>query len=197
MDDIMAIARKHHIPVIEDCAHNPGGSYLDIKSGNWGDIGVFSFQQQKNISTLGEGGMVTTNNREYFDKILSYRSLCCRIYGESDKYLSIDEVKYPMQNEYWKLFFDDIGFNFRMTDIQACVGIEQLKKLDALNQRRIEIAAYLREGLSGIRGHKAGECPVAEEAFGKFVSLPIHPRLTITGLDYMIECIQRISVQSK
>jgi perosamine synthetase len=258
MDDIMAIARKHHIPVIEDCSHNPGGSYLDIKSGNWGDIGVFSFQQQKNISTLGEGGMVTTNNHEYFDKILSYRSLCCRIYGGSDKYLPIDEAKYPMQNEYWKLYFDDIGYNFRMTDAQACVGIEQLKKLESFNNRRIEIAAYLRKGLSGIQGltlpyedpkgkhvyhifmtmlerdfpiskrdfmfdlyytfgikvwshympihltepyltqgHRPGECPLAEEAFGKYVSLPIHPRLTQTGLDYMIECIKSLSKQSK
>ena len=85
MDEIMTVAQKHNIPVIEDCAHNPGGSYMGKAAGTWGDIGVFSFQQQKNISTLGEGGMAITNNKAYFESILSYRSLCCRIYGGDRK----------------------------------------------------------------------------------------------------------------
>jgi perosamine synthetase len=152
MDQITAIARRHGIPVIEDAAHNPGGEYRGVKSGALGDMGVFSFHQQKNMSTLGEGGMVTTDSREFYERVLSYRSLCCRIYGESDKYLSIDEEQFPMGKEYWKLAFDDIGFNYRMTDAQAAVGIEQLKKLDAHNQKRIELAHRLSEKLQGIQG---------------------------------------------
>ena len=254
MDEIMSIAKKYKIPVLEDCSHSLGGSYLGKPSGTWGDIGVFSFQQQKNISTLGEGGMVITNNKDYFDRILSYRSLCCRIYGGSDKYLATDEAKYPMDKEYWKLYFDEIGYNYRMTDAQATVGIEQLKKLEKFNTKRIEIAAYLRKRLTGIKGltlpyeetkgkhvyhifmvllekefalskrdfmysmyyekgikvwshymlihltgpyleqgHVIGECPVAEEAYGKYVSLPIHPRLTQEGLDYMVDNIIELS----
>ena len=81
--------------VIEDCAHTPGAEYLGRKAGRLGDLGVFSFHQQKNMCTLGEGGMVTTDSRELFEKVLSYRSLCCRIYGGSDKYLPIDEAKLP------------------------------------------------------------------------------------------------------
>lgn len=250
MDEIMKIAAKHGIPVIEDASHNPGGEYNGKKVGSLGDIGVFSFQQQKNISTLGEGGMVTTNNKEFFEKVLSYRSLCCRIYGGSDKYLSIDEEKEPMGKDYWKLLFDDIGYNYRMTDAQSVAGIEQLKKLDKLNQKRIEIARYVRQKLSGVkgitlldedpkgkhvyhitailinkdfpmsksdfmyemyygkgvkvwshympihltqpylnRGHKAGECPVAEELFNQYVSLPTHPRLTQEAIDYMVDSI--------
>ena len=152
MDKICEIAGRHGIAVIEDCAHNPGGEYLRVKSGALGDMGVFSFHQQKNMSTLGEGGMVTTNNQDFYERVLSYRSLCCRTYGGSSKYLPIDEEKYPMGKEYWKLYFDDIGFNYRMTDAQAAVGIEQLHKLERHNRRRIELADRLTDRLHGVKG---------------------------------------------
>lgn len=152
MDKICEIASRHGIAVIEDCAHNPGGEYKGVKSGALGDIGVFSFHQQKNMSTLGEGGMVTTNDQRFYERVLSYRSLCCRTYGGSSKYLPIDEEKYPMGKEYWKLYFDDIGFNYRMTDAQAAVGIAQLHKLDHHNQRRIQLAERLTQRLQGVRG---------------------------------------------
>ena len=96
--------------------------------------------------------MVTTSNREFYERVLSYRSLCCRTYGGSSKYLSIDESLYPMGKEYWKLTFDDIGFNYRMTDAQAAVGIEQLRKLDRHNQVRIDLAETLTERLQGVPG---------------------------------------------
>ena len=254
MDAIMRVAEKHNLVVIEDCAHNPGGEYQGKKSGALGHIGVFSFHQQKNISTLGEGGMITTDRKEFYERVLSYRSLCCRSYDPKGKYLPIDEEKYPMNDEYWRLFFDDVGYNFRMTDIQGAVGVEQLKKLDGFNNRRIAIANRLTEKLQGIRGltlpyvdprgkhvfhlyviqlepdfpldkrgfmwtlysemgikswsnympvhlidpyrgegHQEGECPVAEAAFKKYVSLPIHPRLTDDAVDYLARSILEIS----
>jgi perosamine synthetase len=254
MDAIMRVAEKHNLVVIEDCAHNPGGEYNGRKSGSLGNLGVFSFHQQKNISTLGEGGMVTTNRKDFYERVLSYRSLCCRSYDPKGKYLPIDEEKYPMNDEYWRLFFDDVGYNFRMTDIQGAVGVEQLKKLDGFNNRRIAIANRLTEKLQGIRGltlpyvdprgkhvfhlyviqlepdfplekrdfmwtlysemgikswsnympvhlidpyrregHQEGECPEAEAAFKKYVSLPIHPRLTDEAVDYMARSILEIS----
>ena len=253
MDRIMAIARKHGVAVIEDCAHTPGAEYLGRKAGALGDLGVFSFHQQKNMCTLGEGGLVTTDSRELFERVLSYRSLCCRTYGGSDKYLPIDEAKYPMGKEYWRLQFDDIGYNFRMIDAQAAVGSEQLKKLDGFNTRRIRLAARLTERLRGApgillpwvdpqgkhvfhfyvlqladehprkkadfmwelyvhkgikawnhympihlaepyraQGHKEGECPVAEKAHERFLSLPIHPRLTEEAIDYMADCVREL-----
>ena len=253
MDGIRAIADKHGIPVIEDCAHNPGGEYKGVKSGAIGAAGVFSFHQQKNMSTLGEGGMVTTNSREIYESVLSYRSLCCRIYGKSDKYLSIDEEQFPMGKKYWALQFDEMGYNFRMTDAQACVGLEQLKKLETHNRRRIALANRLSEKLSGVEGiilpvadpmnlhvwhiymiqlapgskiskedfmyelyynkgikawshympihlsgpyreegHREGECPVCEEVFTRYVTLPIHPRLTDEAIDYMAQSIREV-----
>jgi perosamine synthetase len=150
MDRIMHVAQRRNLAVIEDCSHNPGGEYLGRKSGALGTMGVFSFHQQKNMCTLGEGGMVTTDSRELYEKVLSYRSLCCRIYGGSYKYLPIDEAEYPMGKEYWRLQFDELGYNFRMTDAQAAVGIEQLKKLDGFNARRIELAAGLSRRLERV-----------------------------------------------
>jgi perosamine synthetase len=254
MDKIMKIADRHGIVVIEDCAHNPGGEYLGKKSGSIGHMGVFSFHQQKNMSTLGEGGMITTHSKQLFERILSYRSLCCRQYGGSSKYLPIDEEKYPMEKEYWKLQFDDFGYNFRMTDIQAATGLVQLKKLNSFNARRTELSHRLTEKLSGIKGltlpyadpngkhvyhiymiqiekdfalskddfmwemytgkgikvwsnympihmtfpyvnqgHGKGECPVAENAFKKYVSLPMNPRLTKEAIDYMADSIRELA----
>jgi dTDP-4-amino-4,6-dideoxygalactose transaminase len=152
MDRIMEIAKKHGVTVIEDCAHVPGASYLGRKTGGLGDIGVFSFHQQKNMCTLGEGGMITTDDTKLWERALSYRSLCCRIYGGSDKYLPIDETASPMGKDYWRLQFDDFGYNFRMTDAQAAVGIEQLKKLDRFNEIRIALANRLTEKLRGVPG---------------------------------------------
>jgi perosamine synthetase len=152
MDRIMAIAQKHGVAVIEDCAHTPGAEYLGRKAGALGTLGVFSFHQQKNMCTLGEGGMVTTDSRELYEKVLSYRSLCCRTYGGSDKYLPIDEARYPMNKEYWRLQFDGLGYNFRMIDAQGAVGLEQLKKLDGFNAKRIELAARLTGKLRGVPG---------------------------------------------
>jgi perosamine synthetase len=152
MDRIMEVARRHGVAVIEDCAHTPGAEYLGRKAGSLGTLGVFSFHQQKNMCTLGEGGMVTTDSRELYEKVLSYRSLCCRVYGGSDKYLPIDEARFPMDRQYWRLQFDDIGYNFRMIDAQAAVGLEQLKKLDAFNARRIALAALLTGKLHGVPG---------------------------------------------
>ena len=78
--------------------------------------------------TLGEGGMITTSRGDLYERMLSFRSLCCLTYDPKGKYLPIDETKYRWERRYWYLDFDEIGFNFRMTDAQAAVGLEQLRK---------------------------------------------------------------------
>jgi perosamine synthetase len=253
MDPIMELARQRGILVIEDCAHAAGGEYKGRRAGTLGDIGVFSFHQQKNMVTLGEGGMIATDRKDLYERMLSFRSLCCLTYDPKGKYLPIDESKRPMGKRYWFLDFDDVGFNFRMTDAQAAVGLEQLKKLDGFNARRIEIANQYCERLGGIRGltlpyvspdvkhvfhiycvlverefrlnkedfmwelytgkrikvwshympihlttayrrrgHHEGECPVAEALFHKYVSLPIHPRMTEEAINYVADSIREL-----
>ncbi|MCX6620274.1 MAG: DegT/DnrJ/EryC1/StrS family aminotransferase, partial [Acidobacteria bacterium] len=254
MDELNAIARPRGIAVVEDCAHAAGAEQHGRKAGTLGDIGVFSFHQQKNMVTLGEGGMVTTSRTDLYEKVLSYRSLCCRTYDPKGKYLPIDQSVQPMGMRYWLLDFDGIGYNFRMTDVQAAVGLEQLKKLESFNRRRREIAAIYTERLAGIRGlrlpetasgnthvfhiygvfvenefplskeefmwklymekrikvwshympihltsiyralgHGEGECPVAEELFHQYVSLPIHPRLTDEAIDYLTASVRELA----
>ena len=152
MDPILSLADEHGFAVIEDACHAVGGEYKGRKAGTMGATGCFSFHEQKNMSTLGEGGMVITDDPALFERIALYRSHCARVYGKSTKYCQLDEKRFPMGKRFWWQDFDDAGYNFRMSDIQAAVGIVQLKKLDAMNQRRVENAAHLTEGLREVPG---------------------------------------------
>jgi len=152
MDPILAIAARHGVAVVEDACHAVGADYRGRKAGSMGATGCFSFHEQKNMSTLGEGGMVVTNDPALFERVALYRSHCTRVYGPSTKYCSLDEARFPMGKRFWWQDFDDCGYNFRMTDAQGAVGVVQLRKLDALNQRRIDNAAYLTAGLRDVPG---------------------------------------------
>ena len=174
MDAILAIARRHGIPVVEDACHAIGAEYKGRKAGALGAAGCFSFHEQKNISTLGEGGIVVTDDPDLFERVALYRSHCTRVHGGNTKYCALDPEKFPLDKKFWWQDFDDCGYNFRMTDIQAAVGIEQLKKLDVLNQRRIDNAAYLSEGLKDVAGIDAARDPVRLQACVS--SLPGHDR---------------------
>jgi len=127
MDEIVKIADAYEVPVVEDACHAPGALYKGRKAGSLGTIGCFSFHEQKNMATLGEGGIITTSNPELFERISLYRSHCTRVYGKSSKYCELDQDKFPMGKKFWFQDFDDCGYNFRMTDIQAAVGSVQLK----------------------------------------------------------------------
>lgn len=152
MDALSELAAPRGICVVEDAAHAAGAEYKGRKAGSLGDTAVFSFHQQKNMVTLGEGGMITTSDKSLYENMLSHRSLCCLTYDPKGKYLPIDESVRPMGKRYWHLDFDEIGFNYRMTDAQAAVGLVQLKKLESFNQKRIAIAEQYCDGLRGIPG---------------------------------------------
>lgn len=145
MDPIMEIANKYHLIVLEDCAHAPGATYKGRKAGSIGDFGCFSFHSLKNMTTLGEGGMITCNNDRYAHGIENLRCM------------SLEHWK--NQADYWIPSHFDVdtfdgkwGNNYRMNEAQAAVGIAQLKKLEMLNTKRIENGRYISEGLKGIKG---------------------------------------------
>ena len=145
MDPIMEIARKHGLYVMEDCAHAAGASYKGRKAGSIGDIGCFSFHSLKNMTTCGEGGMITTNNDDFVDAI--------------EKLRCMNLNNWTNQKDYWiPSHFDVVdikghwGNNYRMNEIQAAVGRAQLKKLSMLNEKRREIAHKITEGIKGIPG---------------------------------------------
>src|SRR5206468_3708982 len=103
MDALAELARPRGILLIDDCAHAPGAEYKGRRAGALSDIAVFSFHQQKNMVTLGEGGMITTSRPELYERMLSYRSLCCRTFDPKGKYLAFDEERKPMGKRYWLL----------------------------------------------------------------------------------------------
>jgi len=161
MDPIMGIARRHNLRVVEDCAHTPGATYKGRPVGTIGDIGCFSFHSLKNMTT-GEGGMLVTND----DKLYEYAEPLGTIhmYGEmverQDKrigpysepaYYKDWHAKQSFNRDYVNGKFE-VGNNFRMSDIQAAVGLVQLGKLDRLNDRRRAIAHRLNDGLGDIPG---------------------------------------------
>lgn len=131
MDSIMALAKKHNLYVIEDCAQAPMGKYKGKPVGTIGDLGVFSLNYHKHIHT-GEGGVITTNNTA-----LAERCQMIRNHAEN--------VTAPKEE---KDLTNLIGYNYRMTEIECAIGIEQLKKLPSLLQQRLDNVAFLNEKLS-------------------------------------------------
>jgi len=141
MIPIMKIAKKYNIPVIEDCAQCVLG-YVDNKLvGTFGDMACWSFETKKHLST-GEGGMVTTNNEEYGTIIrktggLGYKTLEA---GQSLRQL----LPSDFQNPHYKRH-DILGWNYRMNELSAAVGLAQLERVDSLVERRKEIAKMYDE----------------------------------------------------
>ena len=125
---ILKIAKKYKLKVIEDNAQAPGATYQGKFTGQIGDIGVFSLNVHKVIQS-GEGGVLVTDNKNY-----AFRAQLIRNHGEA----VIDDL-YQKK----KIYQPILGNNFRLTEIQAAIAIEQLKKLKKLNQERIKLANYL------------------------------------------------------
>ncbi|HNC82029.1 MAG TPA: DegT/DnrJ/EryC1/StrS family aminotransferase [Nitrospira sp.] len=139
MDEIMAIARRHNLAVIEDAACAVGTTYQGRPIGAIGDLGCFSFHPRKVITT-GEGGMVTTNRKDLADRVKSLRN-----HGATGPAFGADPSKpYTMST------FEMLGFNLRMSDIQAAVGVAQMAKLDRLLAERRRLALRYSELLEGV-----------------------------------------------
>ena len=135
MDEILEIAKAHNLKVVEDAAQAPGVFYKNKPVGTIGDIGGFSFNFHKHIHT-GEGGLIVTN-----DPDLAMRSRMIRNHGENAiEYYDIKNIK------------NVIGSNYRFTELQAAIGVEQFKKLKNILEHRSKIAKILDKRLKGLRG---------------------------------------------
>lgn len=140
LDEIMAIAKKHNLKVVEDACHGPLSEYKGKKLGTIGDCSAFSFFSNKNIST-GEGGMFVTNSEELATKAKLMRShgMTTMSYQRASGHATAYDIV-------------ELGYNFRMDDIRASIAIEQLKKLpEDLNKRMVVRKRYV-DKLSSIKG---------------------------------------------
>ncbi|MCC5999101.1 MAG: DegT/DnrJ/EryC1/StrS family aminotransferase [Thermofilum sp.] len=129
MDEILKIAREHNLYVIEDCAQAIGSEYRGRKVGTFGDINAFSFYQTKNMTT-GEGGMVTTDKEELY------------------RYAKM----FVDQGQESKYYHTILGWNYRMTELQAALGLGQLRRIGELNAAREKIAQIYMDELSNLNG---------------------------------------------
>jgi len=127
MDKILKICKKHKIFLIEDSAEVIGLKYKNKWCGSFGDISTFSFYANKQLTT-GEGGMISTNSLKLYNKCKSLRNLC---FGKKQRFNH-----------------EDIGWNYRITNIQAALGISQLKRLNSIVKRKMEIGNYYYQRLS-------------------------------------------------
>lgn len=129
MDIVNHIAKKYHLAVVEDACQAHGAMIGEKKVGSLGDVGCFSFYATKNMTT-GEGGMVTTSNKKLYEFLRMARS-----HGSKRRY-----------------YHEFLGYNFRMTEMQAALGRVQLEKLDYFNEKRIQHAQTMTKLLSSVKG---------------------------------------------
>jgi len=138
--ELMEIAKEKNLAIIEDAAQANGAEYHGKKIGSFGNTTCFSFHPLKNMTT-GEGGMVVSNDKEIIEKASILRS-----HGE------VKSAWQRFKNKtIAKRSFAEIGYNYRMPDILAAIGLVQLKHLDENNERRIEIAKIYSDKLSGVK----------------------------------------------
>lgn len=130
MPAIEALAKKHGLVIIEDAAHAPGAELCGRKMGVWGDVGVFSFFSNKNLVT-GEGGMITTKNDAFAEKLRTLRSHAMTT-------LTWDRHR----GHAWSYDVTDLGYNYRPSEITSALGLVQLQKLEKNNRVRSELTDY-------------------------------------------------------
>ena len=145
LEKFRKLADEYNLWIIEDSCHAPGGCFIDEKgneqncgNGNFADLAIFSFHPVKHIAS-GEGGMITTNNEELYQKLLMLRThgivKSNELYTNSIEFAGGKDT-YPL----WYMEMQELGFNYRLTDFQAALGLSQLKRADEGLQRRREIA---------------------------------------------------------
>jgi dTDP-4-amino-4,6-dideoxygalactose transaminase len=164
MDAILGVARRAGLRVIADAAHVVGATYKGRASGGLADASAFSFHSSKNMTTLGEGGMLTTVHDDWAAKVPPLRSMGVMY--------ALDEPR-PDPRDYWLPLPYDVddpdGYipdNYRMSEAQAAVGRVQLKKVRAFNERRRAIARQYTEALAAVPGLRPPyEDPAGEHVF--------------------------------
>ena len=144
MDELVAICKRYNLYLIEDCAEAIGSCYRDIKVGNFGDISCFSFFGNKTITT-GEGGMVLTNQEHLYE-----RGMRLKNQGLSDGY------------EYWHSM---IGYNYRMTNICAAIGLAQLERVDTFLEGKRIIAQLYKKNLCNLPIKMHGEKEIVKHSY--------------------------------
>src|SRR5690606_25461417 len=176
MDPIMAIARKHGLKVVEDCAEALGAEYKGRKVGLIGDVGCYSFFANKVITT-GEGGMVLCR-----DQALMERMSLLRDHGMSK------------QRRYWHL---EAGFNYRMTNLQAALGLAQMERIETFLAQRESVVARYNERLSGLDGIRTPRTASWARNIHWLYSIEVDAEVAGFDRDYLAEALRRAGIETR
>ncbi|OQY11697.1 MAG: aminotransferase DegT [Desulfobacteraceae bacterium 4572_187] len=178
MDAIQQIASRHNLFIIEDAAQAHGAQYLEKKTGNLSDIAAFSFFANKNLTT-GEGGMVVTNDDNFYKKALYDKNLC----------FDLDAPRNYTHN--------DIGFNYRMSNIHAAIGLAQTEKADEYKKRRMHNGKLYRNYLKDIKGIILQEKQADAENVFWMNGILLNPALYGRSRDQLIEHLKKKGVDTR
>jgi perosamine synthetase len=148
MDRLMQIAKRHRLKVIEDCAHCAGGVYQEKKLGTWGDIGCFSFEEKKCMTT-GDGGMLSSNRLELIEPLRAYRWI--GVDKDTWKRSAGYTDRGAIDARHWYYEVGVLGYKYNMNDLMAAIGLAQLKKLETMNERRRKIIHRYLTGIQDCR----------------------------------------------
>jgi len=168
MNEILSVAEQFGLKVIEDCAQAHGATYRGRPMGSFGDVAAFSFCQDKNMTTAGEGGMVTTNSERLWSRMWSYK----------DQGKSYEKALRQVHPPGFRWLHESFGTNWRLSEVQSAVGRVQLRKLRRWVSIRRSHAALLTKGMSGLPGLRVPSPPPhAEHAYYKFYAFVVPEEL--------------------
>ncbi len=168
MDEILSLAEQHGLKVIEDCAQAHGAKYRGRSVGSFGDIAAFSFCQDKNMTTAGEGGMVVTDSERLWSRMWSYK----------DHGKSYEKAWCQAPSPRFRWLHDSFGTNWRLSEVQSAVGRVQLRKLPNWIFIRRRYAALLTERLSSLPGLRVPSPPAhSEHSYYKFYAFVVPEKL--------------------
>lgn len=183
LDDLLAIARKRELMVIEDATRSLGARYRGKMAGRYGQAGVFSFSGVQGVTT-GEGGMVITDDEETARWLTMFRD--GGMVGEKERL-----TKYPGP---WHREMQDLGYNYRMTEMQAALGLSQLKKAGSFLHRRAEIARKYTTALAGIDQLVVPQTVDGAEPSWDIYPLRIRPGLLSAGRGEIMEALLKENI---
>jgi len=165
MDAIRAVARRHNIAIIEDAAEALGAEYKGKRAGSFGDMGVFSFHGSKTVTT-GEGGMLVTDREDLFKRIQVLR----------------DHGRQPGDRMFWNT---EVAYKYKMSSMQAALGLAQLERIDELMERKREQFEWYKQGLMGIGGITMNAEPAGTRNAYWMVTIVLDPELGLNKTQLM------------
>ena len=146
IEEILSFGKQHNLKVVEDCSHTAGGKYKGKNFGLWGDIGCYSFEEKKCMTT-GDGGMICSNDIELISPLKAHRWVGI----DKDTWKSAKEyTDSNLEAKHWFYEISVLGYKYNMNDLAASIGLVQLKKLDQMNARRSQIIRMYLDGMKNL-----------------------------------------------